>query len=73
MAFKCCSCKKTYDNAKIAGIVIGQIAEKKLIANGLAPANAVNISSSMIASKLSSGIISGFGIKCPNCGKNDWD
>lgn len=72
MAFRCNNCRKRAGNLEMAGLVIGQLGRDLLVAWGIIP-DRQRASAESIAGKLTAGLINGFGISCPRCGRVDWD
>lgn len=62
--FECNKCKETYSKSKMIGIIVGQIGREKMEAKGL---------SEFSRDEFFAGVLSGFKIKCPNCGASDWN
>lgn len=64
MALKCKNCNEEVSNAKMVGLIIGQIGREKALTNGI---------SSQAKADVIAGVLSGLRISCPNCGKHNWD
>lgn len=62
--FKCKGCNEELSNAKMIGLVIGQIGREKAISQGLSNSSKTDF----IA-----GLVSGFKVKCPKCNATNWD
>jgi len=68
MAFSCGNCNSTFSDSKMVGIVVGQIG-RDLVNRELGLPKSSNFS----GRELTAGILSGFNIKCPKCGKSNWN
>jgi DNA-directed RNA polymerase subunit RPC12/RpoP len=66
MAFKCDSCGKEFSNAKMAGIVVGHIFK------GISGKGSDSLKKAAIDGGFTSGLLTGAGVKCPNCEKSNW-
>ena len=62
--FNCKKCEEEVSNAKMAGLVIGQIGRETAQAKGLSPQSKADF----IA-----GLLSGAKIQCPNCSSTNWN
>lgn len=62
--FNCKKCHEEVSNAKMAGLVIGQIGREKALSQGLSPQSKADF----IA-----GLLSGAKIQCPSCNSTNWN
>jgi hypothetical protein len=62
--FICKKCNEEISNAKMVGLVIGQVGRETALKKGLSP----EAKGDIIA-----GVVSGFKIKCPSCDSNNWN
>jgi len=64
MDFKCKACGEKVSGSKMIGLVIGKIGHDK----------ATNMRVNAFSKQdLLSGIMTGFKVNCPNCGKCNWE
>ncbi|MGR6504325.1 MULTISPECIES: hypothetical protein [unclassified Shewanella] len=61
--FKCKKCGEEVSNAKMVGLIIGQIGREASMNNGISPQARADV----IA-----GVVSGFKIECPSCSGHNW-
>ncbi len=66
MAFKCDSCGKEVSNAKMVGIVAGHLLK------GIFSGNSDSLKKAAKDGGFTSGLLTGAGVECPNCGKSNW-
>lgn len=64
MEFKCKPCGEKVSGSKMIGLVIGQIGRSKADNMGV---------QGFSKQDLLAGIMSGFKVSCPNCGKCNWE
>lgn len=64
MSFECKACSREVSNSEMIGLAIGHcgraVLEKKMD------------SSAFSKGEFSSGLLNGFRVPCPSCGKSDW-
>lgn len=66
MSYSCKSCKEKVSNSKMAGLVIGQVSREVLEAKNITRSSFSN-------GEVMAGLLSGFRVKCPKCGKTNWE
>ena len=62
--FKCKGCAEKVSDAKMVGLVIGQIGREAATAKGITPQS---------TGDFLVGLISGYKINCPKCEKTNWE
>ncbi|WP_041720543.1 hypothetical protein [Alkaliphilus metalliredigens] len=71
MSFTCNNCNGSVSQVKMGGLALGQVS-KEVLYRQLGLPTTKNLTGNNVASELSAGIVSGFRIRCPKCGKSNW-
>ena len=70
MSFTCNKCGETLSNSKMAGVCLAQLGKEYLLAKGVV--GQVGLVKSFDRGEFSAGVLSGLGVKCPECKHTNW-